>query len=57
MDLIYLVIALAIIGAVVYLVTTLLPMTPYWARVIQVVALIVILLYLLRRFVPLPNVL
>lgn len=57
MDLILLVIVVAILGFIVWILTTKIPMPPLWATVIQIVALIVILLYLLTRFVRLPNVL
>ena len=57
MDLIILVLVVAVIGFLVYLITTKVPMPPYWATTIQVVALIVIILFLLSRFVNLPNVL
>lgn len=57
MDLIMLVLVFVIIGFLVWLLTTRVPMPPSWALAIQVVCLIVILLYLLRRFAALPNVL
>lgn len=57
MDLIMLVLVLAVIGFLVYLLTTKVPMPPGWATAIQVLALIVIILFLLSRFVTLPNVL
>jgi hypothetical protein len=57
MDLLVLVIVLALIGFVVWLVTTRVPMPPYWASAIQILALLVIIFFLLTRFVQLPNVL
>lgn len=57
MDLLIIVILLAVIGFVVWLITTKVPMPPAWATAIQVLALIVIVLYILTRFVKLPNVL
>jgi hypothetical protein len=57
MDLIVLVLVIVVIGFAVYVLTTKVPMPPGWASAIQVVALLVILLYLLTRFVNLPNVL
>lgn len=57
MDLILLVLVIALIGFLVYLLTTKVPMPPGWATAIQVLALVVIVLYLLTRFVHLPNVL
>jgi len=57
MDLVILVLVIALIGFLVYLVTTKIPMPPYWATTLQVLALIVIVLYLIARFGGvLPNV-
>ena len=56
MDLIVLVLIVALIGFLVYIITTKIPMPPGWATALQVVALIVIVLYLLSHFVALPNV-
>ena len=50
MDLIILVLVVALVGFLVYLITTKIPMPPYWAMAIQILALIVIILFLLRRF-------
>ena len=57
MDLLVLVLIAALLGFVIYLLTTKIPMPPYWAQIIQVVALIVLVLYVLTRFVRLPSVL
>ena len=57
MDLILLVLIVVLIGFVVYLLTTRVPMPPGWATAIQILALVVILLYVLTRFVNVPNVL
>ena len=57
MDLIVLVLVAAAIGFVVWLVTTRIPMHPVWATTIQVVALILVVVWLLRYFSVLPNVL
>jgi uncharacterized membrane protein len=57
MDLIILVIVVVLIGFLVWLLTTRVPMPPGWATAIQVGALIVIVLYLVTRFIRLPNVL
>jgi ABC-type siderophore export system fused ATPase/permease subunit len=57
MDLLVLVIVLCLIGFVIYLLTTKIPMPPYWATAIQVATLIIIVLYILTRLVSLPNVL
>ena len=58
MDLIVLVLVLALVGFVIYLITTRIPMPPYWATAIQILALILILLFVLRRFSgAIPNVL
>jgi hypothetical protein len=58
MDLIVLVLVLVLIGFVVYLLTTIVPMPPYWAKAIQIVALLLMLLFLLRHLgVAVPNLL
>ncbi|MET0785168.1 MAG: hypothetical protein ABWY25_00480 [Paenisporosarcina sp.] len=57
MDLVLLVLVLVLIGFLVWLLTTKVPMPPAWATAIQVLALIIIVLYILTRFVNLPNVL
>jgi hypothetical protein len=57
MDLVVLVLLLALIGCLVWLITTKIPMPPLWATGIQIFALIVVILYLVTRFVNLPNVL
>lgn len=57
MDLIVLVLILALIGFLIWLITTKIPMPPLWATIIQVGALLVIILWLVSRFIPLPNVL
>jgi hypothetical protein len=47
-----------LVVVLVYLLTTKVPMPPYWAMAIQIGALIVVILFLLRRFGGgLPNVL
>jgi hypothetical protein len=56
MDLILLVLGVAIVGWVVYLLTTKIPMDPTLRLVIQIIAVVVLALYLLRRL-GLPNVL
>lgn len=57
MDLILLIVVCVIIGFVIWLLTTQIPMPPAWARAIQIGALLVMVLYVLTRFVRLPNVL
>jgi hypothetical protein len=57
MDLVILVLVVVLIGFLVWLLTTKVPMPPGWATAIQVLALIVIVLYVISRFAPLPNVL
>ena len=57
MDLLILVLVVALIGFVVYVITTKIQMPPGWAATIQVLALIVVVLWLLSHFVTLPNVL
>jgi len=57
MDLVILVLLVALIGFLVWIITTKIPMPAGWAVAIQVLALVVIVLYILQRFVNLPNVL
>lgn len=58
MDLILVVLVYAVIGFVVWVITTKLAMPPSWATVIQYGALVVLVLDFLRRMgVTLPNVL
>jgi hypothetical protein len=57
MDLILLVVVVVVIGFLVWLLTTKVPMPPLWATSIQVIALVVVILYLLTRVVHIPNVL
>ena len=57
MDLIILVLICAVIGFVVWVITTKIPMPPGWATAIQVIALVVLVLFLLSRVIDLPNVL
>lgn len=57
MDLVVLVLFVALIGCLVWIITTRIPMPPGWAVTIQIVSLIILILYLLRAFaVHLPNV-
>ena len=56
MDLIVLVLIVALIGWIVYVITTRIPMDPSLRLIIQIIALIVLALYLLRR-IALPNLL
>lgn len=57
MDLIILVLVVAVIGFTVWLITTQIPLPPYWATAIQVLALLIVVLYILTRFFHIPNVL
>jgi hypothetical protein len=57
MDLIVLVVVLVLIGFLVWVLTNSVPLPPLWARAIQVLALILVILYLLTRVVSIPNVL
>lgn len=58
MDLVLLVLVLALVGCLVWLITTKIPMPPLWASAIQLLALAVLVLYLLARVGPrLPNLL
>jgi hypothetical protein len=56
MDLIILILGVVLIGFLVWLLTTKIPMPPGWATAIQILALIVIILFVIR-FVNIPNVL
>jgi hypothetical protein len=57
MDLITLLIVAVLIGFLVWLLTTQVPMPPMWAKAIQVIALVLLVLWLLSYFVNVPNVL
>jgi hypothetical protein len=58
MDLIVFVLLLCVIGFAVWFLTTKIPMPPYWAGAIQVLALILIALYAFQRLGGrIPNVL
>ena len=57
MDLIILVLVLSIIAFAVWLITTKIPMDPNVKTIIQTLAAVLILLYLLTRVFSLPNVL
>ncbi len=57
MDLLILVAICVVVGFLVWLLTTQVPLPPGWAKAIQVLALVFLVLYLLTRFVNLPNVL
>lgn len=57
MDLVILVLILCVVGFLIWLLTTKIPMPAYWATAIQVIAVICLVLFVLRRFVHLPNVL
>ena len=50
MDLIVLVLVLAVIGFIVWLITTKIPMDPIFKTIIYVVVAIVLVLWVLRRF-------
>jgi hypothetical protein len=56
MDLILLVLFAVFIGFIIYVITENVPMPPYWKTAIQVVALILILLFLASKVVHIPNV-
>jgi hypothetical protein len=57
MDLILLILVLSIVGCLVWVITTKIPMDPTFRLIIQILALILVVLYLLRRFGGLPNLL
>jgi hypothetical protein len=50
MDLILLVLVLAIVGFLVHLITTHIPMEPIFKTAIQIIVVIAIVLYLIQRF-------
>lgn len=57
MDLVVLVLVVALIGFLVYLITTKIPMPSYWSLAIQIFAAIIIVMFLLRALgIRLPNV-
>jgi alpha-D-ribose 1-methylphosphonate 5-phosphate C-P lyase len=57
MDLVILVLVVALIGFLVYIVTTKIPMPSGWATTLQVFALVVLVVWLLSHFLAVPNVL
>ena len=57
MDLILVLIAVVVIGFVCWLITTYVPMPPGWAKVIQGVTLVVLILWFLSHVIVVPNVL
>jgi xanthosine utilization system XapX-like protein len=57
MDLILLVGVCVLVGFVVWLLTTRVPMPPGWATAIQILALIAVLYFVVTRVIQLPNVL
>lgn len=58
MDLILLVLVLCLVGFIVWLLTTRIPMPPGWANAIQTIAFVLLILYLIVRLAPaLPHVL
>jgi len=56
MDLVMLVLVVSIIGFLVWLITTKIPMDPTVRMVIQIAAVIIIVLYILTRLMHIPNV-
>ncbi len=57
MDLLLLVLVCVVIGFVVWLLTTRVPMPPGYATAIQMIVLVILVFYVLTRLVNLPNVL
>lgn len=58
MDLIYLVLAIAVVGCLVWAITTYIPMPPVFKTAITIIAVIVVILYLVQRLGSgLPNLL
>jgi hypothetical protein len=56
-DLILLILTLALVGFVLWLIFTYIPMPDPYKQVLMVIVVIVMILFLLRRFALLPNVL
>ena len=50
LEVVIIVLLLALVGVLVQLVTTKFQMPPYWATMIQVVAIVLVILILLSRF-------
>jgi hypothetical protein len=50
MDLVVLVLVLALVGFLVYLITTHIPMPPIFKTAIQIIVVVAIILYLISRF-------
>lgn len=50
MDLIMLVLVLALVGFLIYLITTHIPMPPIFKTAIQIIVVVVVILYLIKRF-------
>lgn len=58
MDLVVLVLMLALVGWLVWLITTRIPMDPMFRTAIQIIVVIAVVLFLIRRFAgSLPNLL
>jgi hypothetical protein len=58
MDLVILILGIALIGALVWYITTYIPMPPVFKNIIYIVTAIVLILYLIRQFgSSVPNVL
>lgn len=58
MDLILLVLGIALLGFIVWLITTKIPMDPMFKYAIQIIVLVVVVIYLIRMLgVHIPNVL
>jgi hypothetical protein len=58
MDLVLLILGIALIGVLVYAITTYFPMPPIFKNIIYIVAAIVLVLFLVRQFAgSVPNVL
>ena len=55
MDLIVLLVVCVLIGFLVWILTTHVPMPPGYAKSIQVIALVVLILFVLSRVVDIPN--
>lgn len=57
MDLIVLVLVLVLIGFLVWVLTTYVPLPPKWKEAIQVISLVIMVIYVITRVLHVPNVL
>lgn len=55
MDLIVLLVVVVLVGFLTYMLTTKVPMPPYWATTIQIAVLILVIIVIFTRYIKLPN--